>query len=69
MVRTSRGSKWQHRFYDQDRKAAQTSDDSVSNEAPSSAYNTNGVAAYTPAGVLKRLWDAASDLSGPRPAY
>jgi hypothetical protein len=50
-------------------KAALTSDDSVPNEAPSPAYNTNGVAAYTPAGVLKRLWDAASDLSGPRPAY
>lgn len=50
-------------------KAARTSDDSVPTEAPSPAYNTNGVAAYTPAGVLKRLWDAASDLSGSRPAY
>ena len=50
-------------------KAGQTSGDSASSDAPSPAYSTNSVAAFTPAGVLKRLWDAASDLSGPKPAY
>ena len=50
-------------------KAAQTSDDPVTKEAPTPAYSTNNVAAYTPAGVLKRLSDLASDLSGPKPAY
>ena len=50
-------------------KPKRTSDDAPPDEAARPAFNTNGVAAFTPAGVLKRLWDAASDLSGPRPAY
>jgi hypothetical protein len=48
-------------------KAAQTSDDAGPNASP--AYSTKSVAAYTPAGVLKRLSDLASDLTGPKPAY
>lgn len=57
-------------------KAAQTSDDSAQNEqneqneSPSPAYSTNGVAAYTPAGVLKKILSGASDIfGGTKPAY
>jgi len=45
-------------------QAAPTSDSSVPNEAPSPAYSTNGVAAYTPAGVENEYRGQAIEARG-----
>jgi hypothetical protein len=50
-------------------QAKQDTSQPEAKEMPRPAYGGNNIAAFTPAGVLKRLSDIASELSGPRPAY